>query len=246
MIGLIVSIHSGFRVGIVLIFLIVVEMVIWVLFNRRKRKTLLEAIKIAIFLAIIISVATIAILNYIKIVEWIGDVFEMDQYKLFRVTERMQGLLNFDSSMSQDTERIENMNVPIKEFFKCIFPTGLIAKTTGSVGRYIDVPVLWFYDSFGSLATIAVLIICCINGIRAFYMSFKANTSDCITVCGLMFPITVVFMVVNGNFLYYTYQCILTGMIAGIWFSNHKKIFRGMRSPIFISKKRGKDEISDI
>ncbi len=220
--ALIISINSGYRLGIVILLLVVMEVVVWTVVVSEKRtvKSLTRKMSIPIaFLAVILMVVA----NYERFVELISSLFGTSQYAIYRVTNRLIGLFTMDFSLSREQARFDAFDVIVEWFDDRLLPRGLVGKSVGTLSYYFDVPITYLYDAFGSILTIVILGCCLFKGFKCFLASLKDTVKDSHVVAGLMFPVLAMCMIVNGSFLYITFQCITTGIIIGIWFSNARE-----------------------
>ncbi len=216
--GLIVSINSGYRIGIVVLLVSIAIGVVWITFSKEKLtlKTFLGKLSIPIAMTVFVA---ICVSYYEKLVAIVSGLFGTSEYAIYRVTNRLVGLFTGNISLSRDQQRLENYSLILETFVERLLPRGLVGESVGVLGQYFDVPIIYMYDAFGSVLTIVLLAIICYKGLMCFLQAFKKETPDYLVLSGLMFPIFIIFIITNGSFLYITFQCITTGIILGEWFS---------------------------
>ncbi len=225
--GLIVSINSGYRIGIIVLIVAILEGLAWTVLIEEKRtvKNLLKKLAIP---AGGISFFAILAFNYEKVVEFTSKWLGTSQYAIFRVTERLVGLFKLDFQMSREQERFDKYYIAIDSFWERVIPRGLVGKSIGTLHEYFDVPITILYDAFGSIAAWIVFAVCAFMGFKCFVGAFKKKTPDTYVLAGLMFPVLLLCMMTNGSFLYITFQCITTGIFLGGWFSYSRESSRGL------------------
>lgn len=223
--GLIISINSGYRIGIIVLILIVLESIIWMVMSNEKKNRITIIGKMIIPIVAIMAVGFIVI-NYDALIEFSANVLGTSQYAVYRVTKRLEGLFKMDFDMSREAERFEMFSVALTSFLPRVIPRGLVGKSIGTLGAYFDVPITYLYDAFGSFASIGIVLVCCKKGLNCFLGAFKRDNEDYFVLAGLMFPVLLLCLVVNGSFLYITFQCITTGIIVGEWFAYKSYKFR--------------------
>ena len=218
-IGILNGITSGFRVGIIVLFLIVIEVLAFTFVrndSRRSRKVLLKRIGILIA---VVGVMIAAIVNYESIISFVATKTGMSHFAIYRVTERMKGLLSLDFAGSQDTARLTIFQYPVQRFVRCIIPRGLIGEAIGEYWLYIDVPILYMYDLFGSICTCAILINCIYKTWLHIKFTFHKFVDRKIVLVALMMPVLFLLEIVNGTFIVVLFQGIETAFILAILFS---------------------------
>lgn len=222
-IGVLNGITSGFRLGIVVSFLIIVEALVFTIVrndNWSARKVLLKRLGI---LFAVIGFVSVAIVNYESIISFVATKMGMSNFAIYRVTERMKGLLSLDFTKSQDTARLSIFQYPIQRFIRCIIPRGLIGESIGEYWLYIDVPILYLYDLFGSVCACAILIHCIYLTCRHIKFVFYKVADWKIILATLMMPVLLLLEIVNGTFVVVLFQGIETAFILGIHFSKLRK-----------------------
>lgn len=104
--GLIISINSGYRIGIIVLILIVLESIIWMVMSNEKKNKITIIGKMIIPIVAIMAVGFIVI-NYDALIEFSANVLGTSQYAVYRVTKRLEGLFKMDFDMSREAERFE-------------------------------------------------------------------------------------------------------------------------------------------
>ena len=146
----------------------------------------------------------------------------MSYFAIYRVTERMKGLLSLDFAGSQDTARLSIFQYPIQRFMRCIIPRGLIGEAIGEYWLYIDVPILYLYDLFGSICASAILINCFYQMCRHIKFVFRKLADRKVVLVTLMMPVLFLLEIVNGTFVVVLFQGIETAFILAVVFSKTK------------------------
>lgn len=222
--GLVISINSGYRIGIIILIIAILEGVVWTAVSQEKMtiKVLLKKFSIP---SILVLIASFVVINYQEFIRITATLLGTSQYAIYRVTNRLVGLFTFNFTMSREQERFDVFKIAYESFGERILPRGLVGKSIGTLSTYFDVPITYMYDAFGSILTIFILGVCIYKGMRCFLHSYKKGVADYYIIAGLMFPILLLCMISNGSFLYITFQCITTGVIIGEWFAfnPHKK-----------------------
>lgn len=222
-IGILNGITSGFRLGIIVSFLIIIEALVFTIVrndNRCVRKVLLKRLGILIA---VVGLVIAVIVNYESIISFVATKMGMSYFAIYRVTERMKGLLSLDFVGSQDTARLLIFQYPIQRFICCIIPRGLIGEVIGEYWLYIDVPILYLYDLFGSICACAILINCFYQMCRHIKFVFRKFADRKVVLATLMMPILFLLEIVNGTFVVILFQGIETAFILAVIFSNTKK-----------------------
>ena len=222
--GLLVAINSGYRLGIVVILLVTIECVAWIVFANRENLSLKEIGKKLFIPLMIFILLAYTVSNYENIIKFASGVLGTSQYAIWRVTARLRTLFSGDLSASRDSLRVEVFKYAITAFVPSLLPKGLVGKTMGTLHYYYDVPIVYLYDAFGSIPAYIIAFICSIKGFKCFLGAFKRNTPDYYVLSGLMFPVLFLCLILNGSFLYITFQVIMTGMFLGEWFAYDKEL----------------------
>lgn len=215
LISLFLTINTGFRIGIVVVALCVVEMVIFTIVRTDRRAKFITIGKRIIIFMLVITAALYFITNYEEIIKSIADLTGMSSFAVFRITSRMQSLFSFDFETSQDTGRLEVFSYAIQRIWQ-IIPRGLIGESIGEYWLYIDIPIIYLYDLFGSIASY-VLIAWVIRILIYNLAKYKSNNNSQLKLlCIWLIPVLCLLFVVNGSFMVIVYQAIETGLILGI------------------------------
>lgn len=218
LLGIFLGILSGFRIGIVVSVLCFIEALVFMTFkyNKTLRKRFFKIILLSFFIILVFFI----IINYEEIVKFLAEKLGMSSFAIFRITERMSGLLNLDLSSSQDAIRFEIFQYPISNFISSILPRGLIGELTNEYWLYIDVPILYFYDIFGSLFSLGIVLYWSYKMILKFYnLSKKIYKSkideSMVTLSILLCPLLVMLFIINGSFSVIVFQAVETGILLG-------------------------------
>lgn len=223
----VMGIISGYRAGIIFSVAALLVAIAYTIVRSDRSKNIMVRVKRVLFLLCIVFLFVIVIANYMEIVTFIAEKTGMDQFAIFRVTERMEGVLSGDFSSAQEAQRFEIWAIPFDDFFSCIIPPGL----TRRQGIYIDAPIVYLYDIFGTIAAwliVAFFIVKIFSSIKlAFAKSNKSVVSSnraLSTYAMLMSPIIAALFIINGTFINNVYQAIETGIILGILCSKSKNV----------------------
>lgn len=215
--GIIVSVISGYRINIIIVVVSILVGLIWLLGSMNKKVSIKEIInKISIF-GMITFISFLFIKNFYMIVDNLASFFNMNSASVYRITDRLSLILSGNFSASQDNIRLEAYKKISSEFFGHLIPIGLAGKSVGDVGKYTDVPILYLYEAFGSVVTWLLIIIIVYIGITAFFISFTRSQELFDTASGLMFPILLFLLIINGTFISFANVAIITGIILGRW-----------------------------
>lgn len=220
LIGFLNGITSGFRLGIVISFLVLFEMFVFTIVRNDDKKTRNTIVKrIGVIVIAIALIAGIAV-NYEQIILVVADKLGMSSFAIFRVTERMQRLLSLDFIGSQDTGRLIIYQYPLQRFFRCLIPRGLIGDSIGEYWLYIDVPILYLYDLFGSLGAVYIICKCFAAMISNVKVVFSNRINVEKTLAVLMMPVLFFLEIINGTFCIVVFQAIETAAVLGVLFSD--------------------------
>lgn len=217
-IGVLNGVTSGFRLGIIIPFLVLFEALAYTLVrndNRWNRSSFTKRFGVLVVAVILII---LAITNYESVIAFVAKKMGMSYFAIYRVTERMKGLLSLDFAGSQDTGRLIFYQYPLQRFLRCIFPRGLIGEDIGEYWLYIDVPILYLYDLFGSLGAWTILIGCLYFTCTHIKYLFYKKADSKILLATLMMPILFFLEIINGTFAIVLFQGIETAIILGILF----------------------------
>lgn len=215
--GITISILSGYRINIIITFCSILIGLIWIIFSKQKTLSIKKVLLKFTILSFSIYLLFLLISLFDKIIYQFGTIFNMNLATIYRITDRLQYLLSGNLSMSQDNIRIDLNRRIMTQFSNSILPKGLIDKSLGNTGIYTDVPILFLYDAFGSIVSIIIIITMLFIGTKAFIRAFNYEKNNFRIVCGLMFPILTLLLMVNGTFLNFANVAIITGVIIGGW-----------------------------
>ena len=211
------AVFSGYRINIILVLVALMTCLLWKLL--RKRKNTVKSIFGRIGLSVTLVAGTVFVYNnLINIIQKIANVFNFEAYKVYRVVTRLQIFLSGNSTGTTDSVRIEFMRKAITEFDNHILPTGLIYETLlGKTGYYIDCPILFFYEIFGSVTTWIILIFLAFWSVRLIISSLTdMNISGEYLFAALSVPCFVLLIILNGFFVVSNYSAVISGIIIGV------------------------------
>lgn len=204
---------SGFRISFVVIAAAYIFGLLFsVVCSRRKKDFILFGITVA--------GAVIVFVFFDPIAAAMQSIFHIDEFAFFRVTQRLKALIRFDFVSSQDAQRLKCFEKPFDLFLQRVIPRGLVGKGDGTYGAYKDVPIVFLYDSFGSVAAWFVSAFVGCVGAWNIYASYKKRTSPELGFLGAMFPVIVVLFLLNGCFIMDTYEVCISAVILGYWLKN--------------------------
>lgn len=227
--ALFISIISGYRINLVILGLSLFVAMAWRVLCKEKvlkYKIIVRKISILVFMTFI---PIFVVKFYKQLIEVIANIFKMNPVSIYRITGRLEFSLSGDIANSQDNIRIELYKKIYSEFTDNIIPNGLIGKTMGYTGLYTDVPLLFLYESIGSILTIIVVIFLGFIGIASFINAFRGTSLAFDTVCGLMAPIIIVLLVINGTFMYFANVSIITGIILSRWINRRAFLIKSKK-----------------
>ncbi len=220
--GAFLGIVSGFRIGIVVAALALVESVIFVLLRRDKQgsaRVMLRRWAVVASFAVVVVV----FLNFWQpiittVARWTG----MSDFAVFRVTVRLEGLLKMDMAAAQEGTRLMIFRYPLERFLQSLLPRGLIGSLTGEYWLYIDVPILYLYDIFGSLAAWGMLGWFGARVLAAMKLLFRRlpeglehSLDSFRLLCLLLSPVMLCLLIVNGSFIVITFQAVQNAVLLG-------------------------------
>lgn len=218
LLALVVSINSGYRIGIIVLLVALAECIVWIVLKDEEKTIRSLGVKLVIPVGLVVVVVIVA-QNYNWFIEFSSNILGTSQYAIFRVTQRLEALFTGNFSQSNEQLRFEVFKYAGTAFWPSFFPKGLVGKTMGTLHYYYDVPIVYLYDAFGSVPAYIIAAVCSIKGLRCFFGAFKKGVCEYIVLSGLMFPILFMCLITNGSFLYITFQCITTGIFLGEWFA---------------------------
>ncbi len=152
---------------------------------------------------------------------FVGEGMVRD-YAQFRVIDRTMRLLSGDIAGSQDIARIEKMKWIWTGVIDRWLPKGFVSKAIDEIGNHNDVPIVYFYDTIGASFSLIFLPWLLAKGTSFLFAEFKRRTLDFDTTASIGVMLFMVLLLVNGRFLYITYEAWLFGIILGRWFSKRK------------------------
>lgn len=220
--GAFLGIVSGFRIGIVIAAAALVEAAVFSMIRRDKKGQFKVTLARWGIVFAFVAAAVIFLNFYEPIIFAVARLTGMDDFAVFRVTERLRGLLEFDMAASQDDLRMEIFKYPFDRFFASLLPRGLIGSVIGEYWLYIDVPVLYLYDMFGSAAAWALLGWFAVKVLRRMELMVRRppegleHSPDAFQLmCLLLSPIMLVLLIINGSFMVITFQAVHNAVLLG-------------------------------
>ena len=208
-------VNTGYRIGIVVVALCMMQVMLFSLFEKDKKLTALRLCKRLLVLFVTLGVGFIVLKNYEAIINYIADLTGMSYFAVFRITQRLKGLIELDFQSSQDTSRFEIFRMGIVRLTQ-VLPRGLIGELIDEYRFYIDIPIIYLFDLFGSVATIGLLIRFTYSAINEARNYRKYGASDIKKLSLWMIPTMCILFILNGSFLVIVFQTIETGFILGI------------------------------
>lgn len=207
---LLFSINTGYRIGIIVVLLSTgIILIHMVLHKKMKNQKLVIEI---LFTIILVTMWLIFKNNYLGIINAFADMTNMSSFARFRVTARLQGLLEGDTAASQDSARWNMYKLIFTEFLPHIIPKGVTRLT----GDYIDVPMIFLYDVFGSLLSVVILFALVLKEARLIVWVLKNKATKVEEFVSLEVLVLIFLLIVNGTYLKSVYQAIMAGTIIGI------------------------------
>ena len=213
--SLFLTINTGFRIGIVTVALCVVEMMALLIF-RSFQKTSGKQFAKRMGVVVLFVCSVVVFINYYEwIIDKIATLTGMSQSAKFRITERLRAFLQFDFTTSQDTQRLDIFKYPFERILQ-IFPRGLIGENIGEQWLYIDVPMLYLYDIFGSVAAWCIVIWFVVLGFWHLFHYRQLESYNMKMVCFWLMPVIAMLFIINGTFIVAMFQALQMGFILGI------------------------------
>lgn len=96
----------------------------------------------------------------------------------------------------------------------------MIGEDIGEYWLYIDVPILYLYDLFGSLGTWTILIGCLYVTFTRIKFLFYKKYDTKIILAILMMPVLFFLEIINGTFAVVLFQGVETAIVLGVLFSS--------------------------
>ena len=204
-VGLLI-ISCGFR--IILIAAVISFVVSHLFLLIRHKKWLI--LKVAC-LILVISITSLFLIHYIS-------SRGISNYKYYRLVTRTTNLLKGNFVTSEDERRLEKIKLVWTDIGgEKILPHGFISEGKGLIGLHNDIPIIFFYDTIGSIFSIALLFWILFRGGRFAVHEIKHPTFSIDTSAAIAFIIFILLLFTNGRFLYIVYECWLFGIILGRW-----------------------------
>ena len=219
-ISMFLAINTGFRIGIVIVIICIIELII-IIFLRciKSKKWNIRLLAICMPVIAIIGWA-IFVSYYSEIVYLIADITGMDEFAVFRVTERLEALLKFDFVASQDGTRLKVFKYVVDRIAQ-LLPRGLVGEVVGEYWLYIDVPIIYLYDIFGSLFSL-IIVLWFLGVVISNLKALNSNITLTKKLSLYTIPIIIILFIINGSFMVIVYQAVITGFILGNLTSKRK------------------------
>lgn len=215
-------INTGYRIGFFVIALTIMSIFVYTLVNSNHYKSIGQRFKAVLFFVVGFFGVLYFIINLNRIVERIAALTGMSDFAVFRVTTRLESLLSLDISTSQDTGRLEMFNV-LQDRIWFIIPRGLFGFVEGGIeyAYYIDVPVTYLLDIFGSAVTLVIVF----YFILKFIQQAKTKKIDkqMRSMSIWLIPLLGMLLITNGTFIANTSQAIIVGTILG--YATKKEVY---------------------
>lgn len=213
--GCVLSIMTGFRIGIFVVALCGIEMLLYIAFAAPKKQKLISYFRRFFMIGVIVIGMIVVVSNYEIVVAKIAKLTGMSQFAIFRVTERIRGLFMGDARISQDTFRLEIMKYQFERFWQ-VLPRGLVGEAIGEYWMYIDVPMIYLYDLFGSIASVCICL-WLFKKIMWQVWHYKRYRNCPLKIISIwMVPVLLTVFLINGTFMVAVFQAIETGFLLGI------------------------------
>lgn len=211
--AIVLSVSSGYRINILIVFVALISTVCYLILTSQSLKYKAKYIIIAllIFYAIIWIVSNIQFVS-----SFLATKLHLSEATIYRSFDRIIGLLNSELTLG-DKERLKAFLTPFSNFTKSMIPVGPIGKTNLShFGSYTDVPILFFYDIYGSVLTWILLVgvaFFAINRIFSIMRNNERTVNQSLFVC--MIPVVATLFILNGTFLTFVHIAIVCGLTLG-------------------------------
>lgn len=219
-IELLFSINTGYRIGIIVVISSLVVVFVHIIFGQKRKD--IKTFKQALTLSIILIAWIIFREHYLEIINMFAKATHMGSFATFRVTMRLMGLFERNTALSQDSARGEMYKLVLTSIPSHILPHGIVRPN----GDYIDVPMLFLYDAFGSILSVVGVVRYCIITVQMFVgtLTGKDDAQKMLgTTLAMESIVIMLLIVVNGTFLKSAYQAIMTGMIIGTMLKVNKE-----------------------
>lgn len=138
----------------------------------------------------------------------------------YRFIEKSQSIVTGQLSFS-DTDRMNiysELITTFREKMMMIGPVGKAVDINRYFGKYTDVPMIFLYDVFGSILAWPIVLIMLINGCKCSVKVFAMKTTnEMFILSGLMAPIVILSMLIDGAFLVHFPYAVSAGYIVSCW-----------------------------
>jgi len=159
-----------------------------------------------------ILIISLSYFFFIHYVNYYGD----SSYKYHRIVTRTIGFLKKDFNTTQDDVRFTIIESSLTGIGgEKVLPHGFISKAKGLFGLHIDVPIVFLYDTIGSIFSVVLLLWILLKGGRFAIHEMKKPIFNVDTSIALFFIAFILLLFINGRFLLVTYESWLFGIILG-------------------------------
>jgi len=216
----ILILNAGFRI---LILTVVISFVFSHFFMIIKASNRPYVLAKKVFIKIIIFLIIFFLSSYL--VNFYIQNFDLDRFTYFRIYDRTVNLFTGGIEKSQDISRFKKITWIWTKFYENIIPKGFIMEASGNIGNYNDIPIIWFYVTIGSFTSLFFLPWLLWKGFN--FLIYKLKTSDNVdTSLAIAVFLIGSLLLLNGRFLYITYESWLFGIILGRWFSRESFLIK--------------------
>jgi len=164
------------------------------------------------FLDIFIGISAIAFLAYV-FADQIPAVIK------FRVFDRLFNFLSGNIYSSQDEDKIYMILNLFNLTELNIFPSGFNMISAGSLGLFMDNPILHFVNVFGLIFGVLLIALLLCVSITFWFRKVGSYVNVADQVALYFVPLFPLLLLLNGRFTYITYDAALFGFIVGRWFA---------------------------
>ncbi len=215
-IAFVAAIFSGYRINIILILVSLLVCVLWMILKKRENSIRALLVRLGLFVMLVCGTVFLYI-NLIPIIQKVASVFNFDANKIFRVVNRLEMFFSGTSGSGTDSHRVELMSMVFKEFPNTIFPSGLVrGPVDGNGWYYIDIPLILFYEIFGSVLTWIILIFLIFWSVKLIKDSLRLPDFDkAYILTALALPGLYILLLTNGFFIIANSSAVITGILVG-------------------------------
>lgn len=205
-IGGLLILNSGYRVVLLMGVISFVSSYCLIFIHYKNKKSLI--LNIMCFI-LIVSFSYFFLIHYV-------NSYDVSSYKYYRIVTRTISFLERDFTTTQDDVRFTIIESSLTDVGgKKVLPHGFISKTKGLFGLHIDLPIVFLYDTVGSIFSIVLLLWILLKGGRFAIHEMKKPIFNVDTSIALFFIAFILLLFINGRFLFVTYESWLFGIILG-------------------------------